>query len=557
VPKGFRQRRPDGAGGWIWNMKGARRVLFRLPELRAGIAAGKAVYVTEGEKDALEIASAGGVATCNPGGAGKWREEYSAQLRGAEVIVVADRDEPGRAHAEAVAASLRGIASQVRIVEAKEGKDAHDHLAAGFGLEESVALRDEALEDEPRRSGAQHCTDSGNAELFIDYCGERVRYCAADSSWYIHDGWRWTRDTTLAIDDLAGKALRGIYGEAAAEDDPEARAVLRKWAAASEAAMRRNACVEIARSDRRVAIEPSDFDRDGWLLNCLNGTLDLRSGELHGHDPADLISKLAPVDYDPGARSALWERVVAEATGNDALYLEHLQRFLGACLTADTTAEYFAVAIGPTETAKSTVLGAVRKVMGDYAADVAPETFCTRSQVGGTRDDLLRLARVRLALIPEADKRRHLDEAMLKRFVSGEDWPIRGVYRRDRDLHPVAKVIFHTNEMPQMSDADDAVWRRALSWPFVHHPEVIDETIKPALLDLDVSGPAILAWLIEGCCAWQRGGGGKLGLGRSTTVDQARAVLRESMNPLLDFFAERCSAPRPGSCRPSGRPPRA
>ena len=147
---------------------------------------------------------------------------------------------------------------------------------------------------------------------------------------------------------------------------------------------------------------------------------------------------------------------------------------------------------------------------------------------------------MRLALIPEADKRRHLDEAMLKRFVSGEGWPERGVYQRERNLQPVAKVVFHTNEMPQMSDDDDAVWRRALSWPFVHRPKVIDETIKPTLLDLGVSGSAILAWLVEGCLAWQQAGGGKAGLGhrrRSTRQDcpagihePARGVLRGALH---------------------------
>ncbi len=385
-----------------------------------------------------------------------------------------------------------------------------------------------------------HCTDTGNAERLIDYCGDRVRYCASDSTWYVHNGVRWVQDRTLRIEDLAGEALRAIDNEVAAESGADRRSELRRWAASSEAATKRRAAIEIARSDRRVAVEPHDFDRDGLLFNCLNGTIDLRSGMLRPHDPADLISKLAPVVFDPDARSDLWERVVREATGGDRHYLEHMQRFLGVCLTTDMTAEFFAVAIGETQTTKSTVLGAARKVMGDYAADVAPETFCIRSRVGGTRDDLLRLAGVRLALIPEADKRRHLDEAMLKRFVSGEGWPERGIYQRERDLQPVAKVVFHTNEMPRMSDDDDAVWRRALSWPFVHRPDVVDETIKPSLLDLSVSGPAILAWLVKGCLAWQQDGGGKAGLGQSTTVDQANCALRESMNPFVDFFEERC-----------------
>jgi hypothetical protein len=144
APKDFRQRRPDGSGGWIWNLKGTPRLLFRLPELIAGVAAGKTIYVTEGEKDALAVVAAGGCATCNSGGAGKWRPEFAVQLRGADVVVVADKDKAGQRHAQTVAASLEGVAATVRIVEALVGKDAYDHLAAGHALSELRTVGDPA-----------------------------------------------------------------------------------------------------------------------------------------------------------------------------------------------------------------------------------------------------------------------------------------------------------------------------------------------------------------------------------------------------------------------------
>ena len=564
APKSFRQRRPDGDGAWSWNLGNVSRVLYHLPGVIETAKGGrKAILVVEGEKDVEALKRLGVVATCNSGGAGKWRAEFSEALVGAKLVVVLpDHDKPGRDHARQVAESLARAGVEHVIVElpglAEKG-DVSDWLAAGGtkeGLEQLVkeALLAPPAESEPTappEAGepgsdespdvlflGHHRTDTGNAARLIDYCGQRVRYCDLDASWYVYDGLRWKQDDTRHIEDLAGEALRGIYEEAARENDDARRESLGKWAVASEARARRRDAVDLARSDRRVAIRPADLNADGWLLNCLNGTLDLHTGRLQGHDPADMISKLAPVPYDPEARSDLWERALREATGGDQDYLDHVHRFLGSCLTADTTAELFAVAKGETGTAKSTVFNPVRKVMGDYAADVQPETFCTRDRVGGTRDDLLRLAGVRLALVPEADKRRHLDEAMLKRFVSGEGWPERGVYQRDRELLSVAKVITHTNEMPRMSDDDDAIWRRALSWPFDHPPEVADESVKKTLLDLASSGPAILAWLVEGCLAWQRDGGGRACLGTSTTVEQAKAALRQSMNPFTDFFAE-------------------
>jgi putative DNA primase/helicase len=132
--KKFAQARPDGDGGWIWNLRGVERVLYQLPNVIAAVAAKETIFVCEGEKDTLALERAGVTATCNPGGAGKWRPEYSKSLAGANVVVIADGDEPGRKHAREVAASLKGIAAGVRIVEAAKGKDASDHLAAGLGV---------------------------------------------------------------------------------------------------------------------------------------------------------------------------------------------------------------------------------------------------------------------------------------------------------------------------------------------------------------------------------------------------------------------------------------
>jgi hypothetical protein len=144
APKEFRQRRPDGRGGWIWNLKGVERVLYRLPDVRTAVAAGGRVYVTEGEKDADAAAALGETATTNPGGAGKWRDEYSDALRGAsEILVVADNDEAGIRHAQQVEQSIRsrlGADTPVRVVLPRTGKDLSDHLAAGHSVDELVPL---------------------------------------------------------------------------------------------------------------------------------------------------------------------------------------------------------------------------------------------------------------------------------------------------------------------------------------------------------------------------------------------------------------------------------
>src|SRR5215510_16533269 len=114
-PKDFLQRKPDRSSleGWTWNVRGVRLVLFHLPQLLVAVKHARPIYIVEGEKDALAMERAGFPATCNSGGAGKWRDSYNEALRGADAIIIADKDEHGRKHAQHVAHSLHGIAGSV------------------------------------------------------------------------------------------------------------------------------------------------------------------------------------------------------------------------------------------------------------------------------------------------------------------------------------------------------------------------------------------------------------------------------------------------------------
>jgi hypothetical protein len=145
TPKSFAQRRPNGRGGWVWKLDGARRVLYRLPELIEGVAAGHPVIIVEGEKDANTLVRLGYIATTNPGGASKgkkpkWRPEYGEFLRGADVILVPDNDEPGWQHVHSIGASLTGVASRIRVLLLPNAKDVSDWVAAGGTREQFDAL---------------------------------------------------------------------------------------------------------------------------------------------------------------------------------------------------------------------------------------------------------------------------------------------------------------------------------------------------------------------------------------------------------------------------------
>jgi hypothetical protein len=154
-PKGFKQRRPDGQGGWIWDLEGVEPFPYRRPEMLAADPA-EWVHLNEGEKAVDRLRTFGLVATCSPMGAGKWRDTYAEDFRGRKVAIIPDNDKVGRDHARTVARSLHGVAAEVRIVElpgVPEKGDVVDYLDHGHSIGDLRALVEAAAPWEPEDAG--------------------------------------------------------------------------------------------------------------------------------------------------------------------------------------------------------------------------------------------------------------------------------------------------------------------------------------------------------------------------------------------------------------------
>ena len=141
IPKDFRQRRPDGNGGWIWNLQETRRVVYRLPEVIEALADKQTIHIAEGEKDVDNLWNVGLAATCNPMGAGKWLENYNELFRGADVVIIPDNDQPGEDHCKGIVRNLRHFVDGLRVALIPDGcKDVSDWLAAGHTRKELDAI---------------------------------------------------------------------------------------------------------------------------------------------------------------------------------------------------------------------------------------------------------------------------------------------------------------------------------------------------------------------------------------------------------------------------------
>lgn len=382
-----------------------------------------------------------------------------------------------------------------------------------------------------------HLTDWGNAQRLVRLHGRDMRYCHLWGKWLIWDGRRWAVDTSGAAERLAKDTVAQLYAEASQCADEEQRKALAKHALRSESQRAVSAMLALAQSEEGIPVQPQELDSNPWLLNCLNGKVDLRTGELREHRREDLITKLAPVEYDPNAKFELWDRFLTEATGGDQELMRFLQRAAGYSLTGEIDEEKLFFVHGPAAAGKSTFLEALKAAMGDYASTADFETFLSRQQVGGPRNDIARLAGARLVVSIEVDEGKRLAEGLLKTLTGGDTVTARFMYRESFEFKPQMKLWLAANHAPKVSDDDEAMWRRILRVPFerVIPKERRDPKVKATLRDPQVAGPAILAWAVQGCLAWQREG-----LGIPPVVEQATMAYRLDNDPLRDFLSVRC-----------------
>jgi len=528
-PKSFRQRRPNGHDGWIWNLDGVRPVPYRLPEVVAAVATGDTVYIAEGEKDCDAIHAAGGVATCNSGGAGKWHDEFARYFEGAHVVIVRDKDEPGIEHARDVFASLRDCVDSLKVVEARAGKDAADHLAAGFAIEEAVEV-----EVGPQDKTTEHLTDLGNTRRFGALHGRDIRYCHPERTWYVWDGRRWQRDETAEIERLGKEVPAAIYQEAAAASS-ERREALAKWALRSESRDRLRAMLDLAASEPGIPVRPEDFDCEPDVLNVLNGTLELRTQQLRPHRREDLLTKLAPVEWNPEARSELWESTLYRALP-DVDVRRFCQKGAGATALGTSSADIVILIHGLTRAMKGTIQGGIAATMGDYAATAALDDFAERDRAGGARPEIVKLRGVRMVSVYETSRRLRLSASLIKTLSGSDPITARDLYARPITYLPQFVLWISTNHRPHVPEDDDALWERLREIPFVVQiPEgERDPRVRAELSDPKASGAAILAWIVEGCRLFL-----EEGLLAPEVVRSATSDYRSEMNPLAVFAEDR------------------
>jgi len=381
------------------------------------------------------------------------------------------------------------------------------------------------------------CTDTANAERFARQHRDWMRYCYPWRKWLAWDGRRWAEDETGEAQRKAKETVRSIAAEALDVDDLH-RPLLLSWAVKSEEARRRDNMLRLAQSEFGIPVRPIELDADPWLLNVENGTLDLRSGQIHEHRRGEMITKLAPLRYDPHARCPEWLRFLDRVMGGDALLIDFLRRVAGYMLTGDVSAEVAFFLVGAGANGKSTFLRTLQDMLGDYARSVPAEMLVEDKSNGATPERMI-LRGTRLAVCQETAEGKALNAATLKQITSRDKIAARALYQDACEFEPSHKLLVGTNHKPKVRSADEGTWRRILLVPFtVTIPEAERD---PHLLEkLRTEAGGILSWAAAGCREWVAAGGGHVGLKVPQTVLAATKQYRESEDALGPFVADRC-----------------
>lgn len=399
--------------------------------------------------------------------------------------------------------------------------------------------------------GDRHITDLGSAHRLVAFHGHDLRHSAA-VGWLAWDGKHWRSDAHVEAMTAAKLIPRSwaadaavIFQAAMCANDKEEMETLHsrasfvvKHAKASESAAKLKAMLELASTEPGIAIEVGHLDADPWLLNVSNGTIDLRTGGLRPHDRSDLITRVAPTNYVPGARHPLWEKFLSDTTGGDNELARYLQRAAGSGLVGINIDEVMFFLFGPGGSGKSTFVGTVKATLGDYVMTADFETFLKKSGSSGIRNDIARLKGARIVTSIEVDDGKELAQGLVKTITGGDAVSARLLYKEFVEFVPGFSLWMVANHAPGFDADDDAMTRRIKVIPFAHGRSEGDRdpAVKATLQNPELVGEAILAWLVDGCLAWQAEG-----LGTATAVKNATADYHAEMDDIGHFIKECCT----------------
>jgi putative DNA primase/helicase len=378
-------------------------------------------------------------------------------------------------------------------------------------------------------------TDVGNKDRFLRHFADQVRYDPS-RGWMVWDGKRWEQDVDGGkVLNFAVMVARSLYTEEEPTDEKQCQ-LWRQFVKGTNQVGKIRAFVELAKCDPTIRVYSDVWDSNPWILNCANGILDLKTGEIRDHDPLAYCTYITRAAYQKGATSELWTKCLAMWQPIEAKR-GYLQRHAGYDLTGSTREQTAVFHFGDGSNGKTIYTGTQEWIMGDYAARVPMAVLVDDKPRGGQASpDVARLAGRRLVIASEITSAKGLNESIIKDLTGGDTLTARFLNANPFEFRPSFKLVFFGNHKPQIRNQDDGIWRRL---PLVEWATKIEEANKDkdllAKLQSDENMSGILSWMVEGCLAWQESG-----LATPEEVQESSNSYRAEQDQIGKFLGECC-----------------
>lgn len=346
--------------------------------------------------------------------------------------------------------------------------------------------------------------DKGNGKLFADIFKDKCRYNVTAKEWYVYNGKNWEEDTGgMIVSSLAKKLSIELYSYSFGLEDEKRASEYRKHLAKLGQLKYRETMIKDARDS--YFIKADDLDKDAYLFNCQNGTINLKTFEFYPHKSSDMLSKISNVEYEPNAKSLDFEKFINEVLQGQAEKIEYMQKLFGYALSGDTSEEAAYLLYGPTtRNGKGTLLETYAHMLGGsdgYAMTINPESLAQKKikdsrQASG---DIARLKGCRFLNMSEPPEGMIFDAALLKTLLGRDTITARHLQQREFEFKPYFKLFINTNHLPRVIDDSLFTSGRLNVVTFDRHfePEEQDKHLKDRLKRKEnISG--IFNWCLEG-----------------------------------------------------------
>jgi putative DNA primase/helicase len=388
--------------------------------------------------------------------------------------------------------------------------------------------------------------DIGNGQRFCRVYGDTVRFDCERSQWFVWDAMRWRATDEDEVRELAHEVAIGAVNQGMRYQGDHANEI-RDRALALVKTKTLNNMLREAKPYLRARFE--DFDRNHYLVNFRNGTLNLKTGVLREAWREDFITKLLPYDYDPDADCPRFRRYLLEVMGDDGsadvsdrqrqrakAMVEYLERIFGYALTGDTSEKTVFALHGETDTGKTTLVQTMCAIMGEYATTISIEALTTKERTNNIEEQLFRLRGARLAVTSEAEEGIKLSVARLKQITQGQNAPIvvTPKFKSGISFPETHKLVMDCNHLPVIRGGGDDIWGRLRVIPFKRQfaEEEQDKHLNEALL---AEATGILALLVRGYQSYQ-----EKGLPTPAEIDDAVQSWRDVSDSLKRYLDECC-----------------